>query len=54
VPVKSKLDKFRKDNLDDSAKQQQFFVSREEGLEDLKRDILGCYKQHDCNLRAKM
>lgn len=31
-----------------------FFVSREEGFEELKNGILSCYKRHDCNLKAPM
>ena len=27
---------------------------RKQGSKELKRDILSCYKQHDCNLKARM
>ncbi len=54
VHVEFNLDKFRQENLDESAKRQHFFVSREEGSEELQRDILSYYKRHDCNLKARM
>ena len=48
------LETFRAENVDDSLPRQRFMVSREEGMEELKQDILGCYKNPNCQLKAKL
>ena len=47
------LEDFRKENTDETSTRQRFMVSREDGLEELKKDILGCYKNPHIKLRAK-
>ena len=47
------LENFRKENTDETSSRQRFMVSREDGLEELKKDILGCYKNPCIKLRAK-
>ncbi len=47
------LEDFRKENTDETSSRQRFMVSREDGLEELKKNILGCYKNPKINLRAK-
>ena len=32
---------------------KRFMVSREEGMEEIKKDILGCYKNPNCQLKAQ-
>jgi hypothetical protein len=46
------LHELRKKVIDESVV-QRFVVSREEGMEELKRDILGYYKDKTCKLTAK-
>ena len=46
------LHELRKNVIDESVV-QRFVVSREEGTEELKRDILGYYKDKTCKLTAK-
>ena len=36
-----------------SSPRQKFTVSQEDGLDELKKDILGCYKNPQINLNAK-
>ncbi len=48
------LEDFRRDNVDESLSRQRFTVSREDRLEELKKDILGCYKSPQVKLRAKL
>jgi hypothetical protein len=48
------LEDFRRDNVDESLSRQRFTVSREDGLDELKKDILGCYKSPQVKLRAKL
>ena len=50
---KSGLEHFRKETVDESAPRQRFTVSREDGMEELKKDILGCYKNPNVRLTAK-
>ena len=38
---------------DETSSRQRFMVSREDGLEEIKKDILGCYKNPCIKLRAK-
>ena len=47
------LDDFRRDTVDESARRQRFIVSREDGIEELKKDVLGCYKNPQVQLKAK-
>ena len=47
------IQRFREDNVDESSPRQRFIVSREDRLDDLKKDILGCYKNPQINLKAK-
>ena len=48
------LKTYRENNVDQSLPRQYFRVSREEGSEELKREILGCYKQPSNKLKAAM
>jgi hypothetical protein len=48
------LKTYRENNVDQSLPRQHFRVSREEGSEELKREILGCYKQPSNKLKAAM
>ena len=48
------LNTFRDENVDEAGPRQSFVVSRQEGLEELKNDILSCYKNSRCRLKAKM
>ena len=48
------LNAFREKNLDQTLPRQHFIVSRQEGSEELKRDILSCYKQPSYKLKAPM
>ena len=48
------LKTFRENNLDQTLPRQYFRISRQEGSEELKRDILGCYKQPSYKLKARM
>ena len=48
------LHSFREKNLDQTLSRQHFIVSRQEGSEELKRDILSCYKQPNYKLKAPM
>lgn len=47
------LQDFRRDNVNESLSRQRFTVSREDGLDELKKDILGCYKSPQLKLKAK-
>ena len=47
------LQQFRDDNVDESLPRQRFTVSREDGLDELNKDILGCYKNPLIKLKAK-
>lgn len=47
------LEDFRKENKGETSSRQRFMVLREDGLEELKKDILGCYKNPHIKLRAK-
>ena len=38
------LNTFRDENVDEAGPRQSFVVSRREGLEELKNDILSCFK----------
>ena len=44
---------FRQDTVDESARRQRFIVSTEDGTEELKKDVLGCYKNPQVQLKAK-
>ncbi|CAB3994772.1 PREDICTED: uncharacterized protein LOC107356592 [Paramuricea clavata] len=46
------LETFRKENTDVNSAREQFYISRLEGIEDMKRDILGLYKDPRKNLKA--
>lgn len=48
------IDAFRKKVVDENVPRQRFSVCREDGVEELKKDILGHYKDNSCNLKAKM
>ena len=48
------LEGFRQDTVDESAQRQRFTVTREDGMEELKKDILGYYKNPRINLKAKL
>lgn len=48
------LESYQAENLDYNLPKQKFNVSREDGMDDLKRDILSCYKQPECNLKAPL
>ena len=50
---KSGLEQFREEMIDESLPRQRFIVSREDGMEELKKDILGCYKNPKVRLTAK-
>ena len=39
--------------MNESLSRQRFTVSREDGLEELQKDILGCYKSRQLKLKAK-
>ena len=41
------IDAFRQETIDESLP-RRFTVSREDGIEELKRDILSCYKNNQC------
>ena len=47
------VDTFRKEVIDETVPRQRFNVSREDGLEELKKDILSHYKDSNCKLTAK-
>ena len=47
------LEAFRKENIDVDSAREQFYISRLEGSEELKRDILGLYKDPRRNLKAR-
>jgi hypothetical protein len=49
----SDLDAFRKEVVNDEIPRQRFTVSREDGMEELKKDILSYYKDSKCKLTAK-
>ena len=44
---------FRKEVIDETVPTQRFNVSREDGMEELKKDILSHYKDSNCKLTAK-
>ena len=44
---------FRQQNVDESLPRQRFTVTREDGMDELKKDILGCYKNPMVRLKAK-
>ena len=44
---------FRKENTSQNCSRERFFVSRLDGNEELKRDILGLYKDPQKNLKAR-
>lgn len=44
---------FQKENTDVNSPREQFYVSRLEGSEEMKRDILGLYKDPRKNLKAR-
>ena len=46
------LKAFQKANIEENKKRQTFFISRLEGSEELKKDIIGLYKDPKINLRA--
>jgi hypothetical protein len=52
-PSKSELEQFRESTIDESLTRQRFTVSREDGMDELKKDILGCYKNPRVKLTAK-
>ena len=43
---------FRKENIDEDRPQQRVLVSRVDGLEQLKKDVIGLYKNPNTNLKA--
>lgn len=47
------VDAFRKQVIDEKLPRQRFVVSREDGMEELKKDILSNYKDSQCKLKAK-
>ena len=47
------LKAFQKENTDVNSPREQFYVSRMEGHEEMKRDILGLYKDPRKNLKAR-
>jgi hypothetical protein len=47
------VDAFRQQAVDETLQRQRFFVSREDGIEELKKDILSHYKDSQCKLKAK-
>ena len=47
------LEAFRKENIDVDSAREQFYISRLEGSEELKRDIFGLYKDPHRNLKAR-
>lgn len=49
---KSALELFRKENIIEDKPQQKIFISRVEGNEQLRKDILGIYKNPKTNLRV--
>jgi hypothetical protein len=49
----SDIDSFKKAAVDENLPRQRFVVSREDGMEELKRDILSNYKNINCKLNAK-
>ena len=49
----SPLEKFRKDVIHENSPRQRFVVLREDGSEELKKDILGSYKNPKVRLTAK-
>ena len=42
VPKTVTLEGYRQETVDELAKRQRFTVTREDGMEELKKDILGC------------
>ena len=48
------IDSFKKSAIDEDLPRQRFVVSREDGMEELKRDILSYYKDCSCKLNAKI
>ncbi len=49
----SDVDAFRSEVIDEKLPRQRFTVSREDGMEELKKDILSHYKDNKCKLVAK-
>ena len=49
----SDVESFKKSAIDEDLPRQRFIVTREDGMEELKRDILSNYKSGNCKLNAK-
>ncbi len=49
----SNVEAFRSEVIDEKLPRQRFTVSREDGMEELKKDILSHYKDNKCKLVAK-
>ena len=52
--IPSDVDVFRKEVIDETLPRQRFNVSREDGVGDLKKDILSHYKDSNFKLTAKL
>ena len=48
-----RVDAFRKQVIDEKLPRQRLVISREDGIEELKKDIMGYYKDSQCKLIAK-
>ena len=45
---------FKKSAIDKDLPRQRFIVTRDDGMEELKRDILSNYKSGNCKVNAKL